>query len=258
LWLNREYSHGPLLTIEIVRNVIGLLLLGFVVSRLFSYFVALVFVTPITLLTFWLFHRQIKNVYLRFETHFLKNLNARGEEATQQSGRHPLHQDKISLWNAHLVDLEIKPEAEYIGSKLAELNWRNVFGINIAYIRRGEKLIYAPQKSDMILPFDHVGIIGTDEQLQAFKPIFDRKEAIGEYRSAADIVFQSFVINEVNPLCGKTIAEANIRELTDGLIIGIERNGEKLINPKATEKFEKDDLVWVVGDRKKIHNLNAN
>jgi CPA2 family monovalent cation:H+ antiporter-2 len=257
LWLNREYSHGPLLTIEIVRNVIGLLLLGFVVSQLFSNFVALVFVTPITLLTFWVFHRQIKNVYLRIETHFLKNLNARGEEATQQNGHHPLHQDKISLWNAHLVDLEIKPEAEYVGSKLTELNWRKVFGINIAYIRRGEKLIYAPQKSDMILPFDHVGIIGTDEQLQEFKPFFDRKETIDEYRSADDIVFQSFVINENNPLCGKTIAEANIRELTDGLIIGIERNGEKLINPKATERFEKDDLVWVVGDRKKIHNLNA-
>jgi CPA2 family monovalent cation:H+ antiporter-2 len=37
--------------------------------------------------------------------------------------------------------------------------------------------------------------------------------------------------------------------------VGIERNGQRILNPDSTTIFEWDDIVWIVGDRKKIEEL---
>ena len=37
--------------------------------------------------------------------------------------------------------------------------------------------------------------------------------------------------------------------------MGIERNGERILNPASTEVFEWDDVVWLVGNHKKIQEL---
>ena len=53
-----------------------------------------------------------------------------------------------------MIGLEVNPHAEYIGKTLAELAWREKYGINIAYIKRGDNLIYAPNRFNRLLPFD--------------------------------------------------------------------------------------------------------
>ncbi|MEO9210358.1 MAG: TrkA C-terminal domain-containing protein [Ginsengibacter sp.] len=50
--------------------------------------------------------------------------------------------------------------------------------------------------------------------------------------------------------------ESSIRERTNGLVVGIERNKERILNPSSTINFEWGDIVWIVGDRKKIQQLN--
>ncbi|MDR0811702.1 MAG: cation:proton antiporter, partial [Paludibacter sp.] len=255
LWTVRRYNHGPLLIIEIVRNVIGLGILSFLIIHLFPNIIAFFVVLLLVVVVLVLFNRQIKSFYNRFETHFLKNLNAREETTTANE---LLHHDNLSaLWNAHLVELEVQPAAEYVGKTIAKLNWRKEFGINVAYIKRSEKMIYAPQKDDLIFPYDKLGIIATDEQLEQFKPAFESEEQILTDENAQDVVFQSIIISEANKLYGQTIAEADIREKTNGMVIGIERGGNRIINPKADTRFEKSDIVWIVGDRKKIQALNA-
>jgi CPA2 family monovalent cation:H+ antiporter-2 len=56
-------------------------------------------------------------------------------------------------------------------------------------------------------------------------------------------------------LRGKTLRASGIREITNGLVVGIERNGQRILNPDSTTVFEWDDIVWIVGDRKKIDDL---
>src|SRR5690606_13777458 len=81
-------------------------------------------------------------------------------------------QSDLSFWSAHIVDMVVDPHADYIGKTLQELAWREQYGVNIAYIRRGDKLIHAPNRDNRIFPHDHVGIIATDDQMQLFKPAF--------------------------------------------------------------------------------------
>jgi CPA2 family monovalent cation:H+ antiporter-2 len=51
---------------------------------------------------------------------------------------------------------------------------------------------------------------------------------------------------------GKTIKESEIRELTKGLIVGIERSGERLLNPESSVTLQSGDVLWIVGNPKRI------
>lgn len=265
LWLDKKYSHGPLLVMEISRIVIGVLIIGFWVSKLFSTNIAILVAVPFTIIVLILFSKSIQKFYQRLEGRFITNLNAREAAAEIENSMKENRLQKqfnpessLSPWDAHIVDMEISQHAEYIGKTLAELAWREQYGVNIAYIKRGDHLIYAPGRGAKLLPFDHVGIIATDEQMQDFKPVFDTvgKIDLTEY-NIEDIIVQKIVVDEHNKLKGQTIRESGIRERTNGLVVGIERNKERMLNPDSTTLFEWGDIVWIVGERKKIQKLNT-
>ncbi|HQT23397.1 MAG: sodium:proton antiporter [Sphingobacteriales bacterium 17-39-43] len=264
LWLHIQYSKGPLLVLEISRVTIGILLIGFWVSRIFSTGVAILIAIPLIIMALRLFSRRIQKFYHRLEQRFLSNLNAReiAEEENSYSEKilrkHFKPESELVPWDAHMIDLQVNQNADYIGKTLEELAWREKFGINLAYIKRGDKLIYAPSRFNKLLPFDHVGIIASDEQMQLFKPAFDATEPIDnvEY-DVEDIVVQKIVVDEHNRLKGLTVRNSGIRERTNGLIFGIERNNERILNPNSQMVFEWGDIVWIVGERKKIQQLNA-
>ena len=39
------------------------------------------------------------------------------------------------------------------------------------------------------------------------------------------------------------------------MIVGIERNGERILNPDSSMKFELNDTLWIVGDNKLVKAL---
>lgn len=254
LWLDRNYSKGPLLVIEILRIITGLIVIGFWVDSLFPTLETLIAV-PISTSVFYLFSRSIQGLYLKMEGIFLKNLYAReAAEVILKAKLAPKSQ--LSPWDAHIVDLEVKPEAEYIGKTLFELGWREKYGINIAYIKRGEKLIYTPGRNHKLLPFDKVGILATDEQIKIFKPMFDRVEIVNlGNNEVEDVTLERIVIDENSELKGLSIRNSGIRERTNGLIVGIERNEKRILNPDSTALLEPRDTLWIVGERKKIQKL---
>ena len=263
LWLDKKYSRGPLLVIELARNILGIVLIGLWVDRLFSGKIAILVAVPIIIIVLILFSNRIQRFYQRLEGRFLSNLNARERIAAQEIEKQEFLQKQLnpqsdlSPWDAHMVDLEVNPHAEYIGKTLVELSWRERYGINIAYIKRGEKLIYAPGRNNRLLPFDQVGFIATDDQINRFKPVFDAVENVDvEENDIEDIILQKIVVDEHNKLKGLSIRGSRIRERTNGLVVGIERNEDRLLNPDSTTSFEWGDIVWIVGERDKILELN--
>ena len=265
LWLNKTYNHGPLVVIEVVRIVLGALIIGFWVDRLFSTTAAIIVVVPIFIIILVIFSKRIQKFYQRIEGRFLYNLNARDIAAeekakTDSEADHPefAPQADLSPWDAHMVNLQVPQHAVYAGNMLVDLAWREQYGINIAYIKRGDILIYAPGRHNMLLPFDNVGIIATDDQMQEFTKMFDAtKEDEAADHNLSDIILQKITVNEHTRLKGKTIRNSNIREQTNGLVVGIERNKLRILNPDSTTVFEWGDIVWIVGERKKIQKLGG-
>jgi CPA2 family monovalent cation:H+ antiporter-2 len=54
---------------------------------------------------------------------------------------------------------------------------------------------------------------------------------------------------------GKSIRESQLREKTNGLVVGIERQGKRMLNPESNLILQKEDILWIVGDKKQLANL---
>jgi len=257
LWLDSKYNHGPLVVLEAMRVIIAIFFIGLIVDRLYSGMIAFFVVTPIAAIILFIFSKKIQDFYNRIHSRFLDNLNEREVEATESSIPNGNPDSDLSPWDAHLADFTVSANASFIGRKLYELAWREKYGINIAFIKRGEKIIYAPSAQERLYPLDEIGIIGTDEQLQLFKPVMEETEIFADsYSEDTDnISLQKIVVDEHTLLKGKTIRESGIREKTSGLVVGIERDGKRILNPGSNTIFEWNDIVWIVGDRKKIQEL---
>jgi len=263
LWVNKKYARGPLTTIEVLRVIIGISFIGFWVDQFTTSREAFLIIIPIIVVILLLFSRNIQKFYNRIEKRFIANLNERQtsenlqlEHEKQKLQPHPSLQTALDAWDAHIVELEVNPLADYIGTPLIDLEWREKYGINIAYIKRGEQLIHVPGRNNRLLPHDRAGIIATDEQLKMFKPVFDSAEPITiNEKQVSDIILEKIHVDEHTRLKGQSIRGSGIRQKTDGIIISVERGDERILNPESTLVFEWDDIVWIVGDRKKIISL---
>jgi len=259
LWLQKKYSRGPLLMIEIFRLVLGIIFISFWVDRLFTTSIGILITVPLVIAILVLFSKRIQKFYARIELRFLDNLNAREAfELNQKAAQSTNVTADLSPWDAHMVDLEVNPHASYIGHTLFYLGWREKYGINIAYIKRGNRIIYAPKRNERLLPFDRVGIIATDEQMQSFNEVFEEKSAVEiEDNDVTDIVLQKMIVNESNKLKGQTIRGSQIRERSNGLVVGIQREQQRILNPDSDFVFEWGDIIWIVGERVKLQKMNA-
>lgn len=248
LWLDQKYNHGPLVMLEILRNLIAVLLVGILLLQLFPFWISLWGTILVLLLIGLLFRQGLQRFYERIEGRFLENLHERENEEKFLTKRY------LSPWDAHLTQYEVSPSADFLGKTLEELQWREIYGINVAFIQRGGVMKYAPVRTEKIFPFDTIGVIGTDQQLLDFGKIM----AIADTTLVGDeegVDLEKIVIDEHVRLTGKTIRESGLRESTDGLVVGIERKGERLLNPSSDTVIQWDDVLWIVGNRRKIRSL---
>lgn len=242
LWLDSKYNHGPLVTLEIARNLMAVALIGLLLRQFFGWVPALIGAVGVMGVVLVIFRQRLQGFYHRIEHRFLTNLN---EKEKVHNINHSL-----SPWDAHLSKLVIGSASSLVGVSLGKLRLREKYGINIAFIERGNRTIYAPSKYDRLFPYDEIGVIGTDLQLLQFTQLVNTlNESVVQLTNSENISLEGFVVDEHNGLKGKTIRQSGIREMVNGLVVGIERNGKRMLNPPGELVFEWEDVVWVVGDR---------
>jgi len=251
LWLDSKYNHGPLVTLEVVRNLLGIAFVSVLLWQFFPLFASLVGTALVMVIVFVVFKKRLDKFYHRIEDRFISNLNEKENNQPQQRSLTP--------WDAHLSRIKVGTTGSFLGETLESLRWRERFGINIAFIERGNRLIYAPSRLEKLYPYDEIGVIGTDIQLQKFTQKVEAKqeeETLPVDGMVEQISLEKLVVDENNGLRGQTIRESGIREKTKGLVVGIERGSERKLNPSSDTVFEWADVVWLVGDKHRIRLLN--
>jgi len=248
LWLNKKYTRGPLISLEVLRISLAIFMVGFLIYQFYSTMAAITIALVLIILVMTIFSRKLQAFYDRLELLFLYNLNARDEQNKQP---------EILPWDTHLTELTVAPESDLVGKSLIELAVREKYGVNIALIERGNKMIPTPGRDERLYPNDKVMLIGTDDQLAAIKELFEGvvKENDELYFPKKDMTLQKIVISSSSPVFAQTIRESGIREQTQGLVVGIERKGVRILNPDSNLVFEQEDIVWIVGNTKKIPEL---
>ncbi|WP_207496648.1 cation:proton antiporter [Aridibaculum aurantiacum] len=252
LWLDKKYNRGPLVTLEVLRNLLAVVYLYVLLDQLFPPAVAFVVALVVLIVVLAIFSKRLQTFYDRIESRFLYNLNVRNViEGTDEK-------NNISPWDAHLAYFVINPDAEFIGRRLDELKWREKYGINIATIERGNRIIDVPERHQMLFPHDKIAVIGTDEQLQTFRFIIEPVMEVQEFHPVKkDVSLHKIIVDNHNKLRGKSIRNSGIREKTGGLVVGIERDGKRILNPDSDMVLKWDDVLWIVGDWKQIKQLKA-
>ncbi len=243
---NKKY-YGPVIVLVLLRICIALLFIGMMLNNFFSPGVAfLAFVISIAFMM--LFPKKINILYHKIENRFITNLNER--ESTIQK----INRNNLSPWDGHMANFTINAESDLVGKTLEEIKIRENIGVNIAFIKRGGLHIYIPTKDEKLYPNDEISIIGTDLQVKQFSDYLETHKLENEKTDESEIALQQFELIE-HSFIGKTIKESKIREITQGLVVGVEHNGRRILNPESNLILSKNDIVWVVGDKKKIKHF---
>ncbi|OAZ04527.1 cation:proton antiporter [Flavobacterium succinicans] len=246
--LEDRKSRGPMAMLFLFRILLAVGYIGLLLNIFFSPKIALV-AFVIAILFYFLFQKKINHQYHKIENHFLSNLNDREISKAKRS------RSDLSPWDGHMAVFDIAAESNIAGETLKKLQLREQLGINIASIKRGEITIHIPDANERIFPGDEVFVIGTDVQLQDFKKYLDQHEieASPEVREP-DIVLRQIELKN-HAFIGKSIKESKLREKTKGLVVGVEKRGKRFMNPESSILLEKDDILWIVGDKKLLTDL---
>ena len=241
VWTNHR-ARVPLVFIESLRVILASALIGILSAELLNLNSLLTASIALCAILIFAFSRNLNSLYQLIEKRFVTNLSERETVATEAA---PL----LAPWDAHVVWLDVPPNSSIVGLTLGELNVRSRFGVTIAATERGTRRLVAPSPSERIYPHDRLAALGNDEQLTSFRKHIETERANGgdEFNST-HYALRQVELRGTSPLIGRSVRDAEIRTLTKGLLVGIERNGERMLNPDSSTIFESGDHVWIVGE----------
>lgn len=240
---------GPIRIVNLIRILFTLFFIGLLLNSFFSNFIAFAALV-IFVVAYLAFPKKLQLLYDKIENRFMQNLNDRENTEASKSKK------ELSPWDAHMTTFEISAESNIVGKPLYQLELRERIGINIAAIKRGNITINVPNRNEQIYPNDVLYIIGTDRQIDKFK-IYMQQSIVAVPEDNAETVLKNFELKNED-FIGKTIRESQLREKTNGLVVGIEREGRRMMNPESHVVLEKDDIIWIVGDKKKMNSITLN
>ena len=244
-WSERTRRMFFLARLGLAQLLLAVLLSQYVSAKVVAATAFLIF-TGISISIF----RFLGPIYTWLEKRFLRQIDDRTPQSTPPPALAP--------WDAHLSEYEIHPEAECVGKNLANLRLRENFGVIIAMIQRGDRHIPAPNRDEMLMPYDRVSVIGTDDQLAEFENFLTTfyVPVVADPINPTSFVLDQYLVTENSSCIHKTIRDSGIREKTLGLVVGVERAGRRILNPDSHMQIQNGDLLWIVGDGQKLRALH--
>lgn len=251
MWSEKRY-RGVLLFLRLFRVALAIVYLDVLLLNFFSYTIAFFGLVIIVLISI-LFRKNIHALYVKIENRFLENYNDR-EWQTKAKSRY-----ELAPWDAIISRFMIPASAAIADTPLQELALREKYGVNIAMIKRGAGYtIMAPERQEKLFPGDEIFVIGTDEQLVQFNKYLDATLDKEDAATEEDLVLKKVLLEADSPFINKSIRESNIRILTKGIVVGIEKEHHRILNPESSYVFEQGDKVWIVGNKTSIQQLIEN
>lgn len=231
--------------VSILRFVIGCGLTGFLLGNFVTiHAFAAVLVVSLIALIVYLFSHLFEPLYLKIEKRFLGNLTEKDRAVLEAKAR----LSELAPWDVSLTEFELSQDSPLVGCSLQYSGLRNKFGVTVAMIQRGAIRMLPPRGDDLLMPFDKIYLIGTDEQLDTARKTIEWKPAFEAETGEEKYGLTSFLLEEGHPLIGQTIRNCRLREEADGLIVGLERDGKRFLNPDPETTLQDHDLLWLVGD----------
>jgi K+/H+ antiporter YhaU regulatory subunit KhtT len=75
--------------------------------------------------------------------------------------------------------------------------------------------------------------------------------------NAGNVEFAHFEVAEKAPIIGKKVEETKLREDYSTMLVAIQRGEDNFIKPTAQDVINAGDVLWLVGDVKKMKSLRT-
>jgi len=192
-------------------------------------------------------------IYKSIETRFVQNLENSDHTPA------PRHRPLLAPWDATLSEIVISPDSEIVGQTLMRSGLKDRFGIMVSLIERGSKRILAPTRDFVLMPFDRLFVIGQDAQISIARKFIEEGDASPIDLSVAAFGLVPLLIHPTNDALsryiGCSLRDCGLREDVEGIVVGIERDGTRTLNPDSSWIIAEGDLIWLVADILKVKEI---
>lgn len=230
--LGRLAIAGTLLTVMVAQ---------FVSLRMASGLLTILIIT-----CFLVAVRYGERFYKFFEKEFIKNLGEKDREVLNKGS----FDRRLLPWDASISDYELGVESDLNGKTLREISFKEKYSVTIVAVIRAGKKVFAPTGDFVLWPYDKLVCFGSDTELSEFHIKLDKSRNNQQWSEIGETKFKlnSFIVTKDNSFFGKPIRESGLREYNKALVVGVERNSEKIIGPASDFILKENDLVWVVSE----------
>ena len=259
LWTENKNNRGPLISTIIVRVLLCAGLIMFILFELFHTHFVITFTLAIIFLMAFVASSHLKTRSISIERRFKENFH---EKEKYHESKAPLTKgfvNHVLERDMHLADFAILPHYLIAGKTLKEFKFRQIFGMNIVTIVRGETRINIPNGDERIYPGDHIILLGTDSQMETFQKRIEENRKRHESREeklSPEVQMKQIQIGADSHLIGKTILTSGIQEKNNCLVIGVERDNTSMQNPGLNLVLEEGDILWLIGEYNNILQVN--
>ena len=240
-------NNIPRIVMSIFRFLIALSMVIYVISQAYSARVGLMAAAAVALLIAFFFSHKLRARMAGIESKFLNNLNERDLRRSGKNNR--------VVSDLHQAYMTVGAGCAFVGQKLMDSNLRKRFGVNVVSINRGSRIIPIPGGNNRLFPGDVIGVIGTDEQLEQLLPAVEAElpESITA-APPADVKLTSILLSATSPLISQTPLSASLRDTYEAIVVAVHR-GDEFIDSNPNLIFEPGDIVWLVGNERKLSQL---
>lgn len=223
-----------------ILALLEIILLSFIYFQAWQVVVVLVLIMIVFLIVSY---NRLRRTYHWFENHLIGNIRNKIDIAEKY--------EELAPWHTYLVEVKMGSKIPFYGKTIGDYRIRENLGINIVAIQHKKNIIFAPTGKDVICPRDKLIILGNRENIEKFRKAIEEKTITQKSIDLLENVsLQTLLIDENSIFFGKTIRESKIRERIRGLVVGLERKGNRILNPDPSIQLQTGDLLFVAGETK--------
>lgn len=237
---NYRFSQAVVIPLLVLRYFAALLSVGVVVAGYVDLAAGFLMVIAVIIVAVVLFSRKADGFYSQIEEQFTKNFNSRQAQASFHI--------PTGMENEFAMErLRMTPASPLAGLTLQQAQLRARYGANVVTIERGDTIIDLPDKNSLMMPYDVLTVIGTDEQVSAIRnDITKEADMLVHDHSDHEIHMYRYRVDAGGPLCGMQIGTSVLSTKYHVMVIAIERAGQRIVNPPRGTVFQSNDLLWFV------------
>ncbi|MBQ9474377.1 MAG: cation:proton antiporter [Bacteroidales bacterium] len=235
-----QYSQAVVIPVLLLRYFIALLFVGITIGRYANMASGFIVVLAIVIVALVLYSRRAIGFYQHIEKQFVSNFNQR---QNQNSFKIPETLEQ----NFSMERVLVTQYCKYIGKKLSDCCFRQVYGINIVAVERGGDIINLPGRDLQIMPMDKLTVIGGEEEIGRFRMDMEvEPDMLIHDHGDNNINIYRYEVTPTSNLIGVELRHSDFQSKYKAMVIAVEHNGAYKLNPDANTVFQQGDTVWFV------------